>query len=162
MVGYRPWGCKRVGHDLTTKQDSGATPGIYLQPHCIAGFFPSWGSLESVNSESVLIRSKLKVKVAQTCPTLCNPMDYSLQGSFVHGILQAGILKWVDFPFSRGSSQPRDQTQVLSHCRQILYCLNHQRSPRILEWVPYPFFRGSSQPKNWTRVSCTAGSFFTS
>ena len=46
-------------------------------------------------------------KVAQSCPTLCNPMDYT-----VHGILQAKILKWVAFPFSRGSSQPRDQTQV--------------------------------------------------
>ena len=49
----------------------------------------------------------LKVKVAQSRPTLCNPMDYT-----VHGILQAGILEWVAFPFSRGSSQPRDGTQV--------------------------------------------------
>ena len=43
------------------------------------------------------------VRVAQSCQTLCNP---------VHGILQARILEWVAFPFSRGSSQPRDQTQV--------------------------------------------------
>ena len=50
---------------------------------------------------------KVKVKVAQSCPTLCDPMDYT-----VHGILQARILEWVAFPFSRGSSQPRDQTQV--------------------------------------------------
>ena len=49
----------------------------------------------------------LKVKVAQSCPTLCNPVDYT-----VHGFLQARILEWVAFPFSRGSSQPRDQTQV--------------------------------------------------
>ena len=49
----------------------------------------------------------LKVKVAQLCPTLCNPMHYT-----VHGILQARILEWVAFPFSRGSSQPRDRTQV--------------------------------------------------
>ena len=48
-----------------------------------------------------------EVKVAQLCPTLCNPMDYT-----VHGILQAKILEWVAFPFSRGSSQPRDWTQV--------------------------------------------------
>ena len=41
-------------------------------------------------------------------PTLCNPMDPTI----VHGILQARILDWVAFPFSRGSSQPRDQTQV--------------------------------------------------
>ena len=48
-----------------------------------------------------------KVKVAQLCPTLCDPMDYT-----VHGILQARILERVAFPFSRGSSQPRDWTQV--------------------------------------------------
>ena len=43
---------------------------------------------------------------------LCNPMDCSLPGSSVHGILQARILKWVGIPISRRSSQPRDQTQV--------------------------------------------------
>ena len=47
------------------------------------------------------------VKVAQSCLTLCNPMDYT-----VPGILQAKILVWVAFPFPRGSSQPRDGTQV--------------------------------------------------
>ena len=47
------------------------------------------------------------VKVAQSCPTLCNHMDYT-----VHGILQAIILEWVAIPSSRGSSQPRDRTQV--------------------------------------------------
>ena len=44
---------------------------------------------------------------SQSCPTLCDPMDYS-----VHRILQARILEWVAFPFSRGSSQPRDRTQA--------------------------------------------------
>ena len=48
-----------------------------------------------------------EVKVAQSCPALCDPMNY-----VVHGILQARILEWVAFLFSRGSSQPRDQTQV--------------------------------------------------
>ena len=52
------------------------------------------------------------VCVAQLCPILCNPMDCSLPDSSVHGILQARILEWVAVPFSRGSSQPRDQTQV--------------------------------------------------
>ena len=47
------------------------------------------------------------VKVAQLCPTLCDPMGYT-----VHGILQARILEWVALPFSRGSSQPRDRTLV--------------------------------------------------
>ena len=49
----------------------------------------------------------------------------------------------------------------LPHCRQILYHLSHQESPRILEWVAYPFSRGPSQPRNGTGVSCTAGRFFT-
>ena len=44
--------------------------------------------------------------------TLCDPMDYSLPGSSVHGILQTRILEWVAYPFYRGSSQPRDWTQV--------------------------------------------------
>ena len=48
-----------------------------------------------------------EVKVIQSCPTLCNPMD-----CIVHEILQARILDLVAFPFSRGSSQPRDQTKV--------------------------------------------------
>ena len=50
---------------------------------------------------------EVKVKVAQSCLTLCDPMD-----STVHGILQARILEWVAFPFPRGSSKPRDQTLV--------------------------------------------------
>ena len=52
-------------------------------------------------------KSFLKVKFTQSCPTLCDPMDY-----IVHGILHTKILEWVALPFSRGSSQPRDQTQV--------------------------------------------------
>ena len=48
------------------------------------------------------------MKVAQLCLTLCDPMD-----CIIHGILQARILEWVAFPFSRGSAQPRDRTQVL-------------------------------------------------
>ena len=51
-------------------------------------------------------------EVIQSCPTLCDPMDYSPPGSSIHGILQARILEWVAISFSRGSSQPRDQTQV--------------------------------------------------
>ena len=56
-------------------------------------------------------RSKVS-EVAQSCPTLCNPMDYSLPGSSVHGIFQAEILEWVAISFSRGSSQHRDWTRV--------------------------------------------------
>ena len=49
----------------------------------------------------------------------------------------------------------------LPHCRQILYQLSHQGSPRILVWVAYPISSGSFQPRNWTSVSCIAGGFFT-
>ena len=52
------------------------------------------------------------VKIAQSCPTLCDPMDCSLPGSSVHGILQAIVLEWIAISFSKGSSQPRDRTQV--------------------------------------------------
>ena len=53
-------------------------------------------------------------EAAQSCPTLCDPMDYSLQGSSAHGILQARVLDWVAVSFSRGSSwlgiEPRSPT----------------------------------------------------
>ena len=52
------------------------------------------------------------VLAAQSCPTLCNAMDFSQPGSSVHGIFQARILEWVAIPFSRASSQPRDRAQV--------------------------------------------------
>ena len=51
-------------------------------------------------------------EVAQSCPTLCNPMDCSTPGSSIHGIFQARVLEWVATAFSRGSSWPRDRTQV--------------------------------------------------
>ena len=62
----------------------------------------SWSWIQSFR-----IITLSEMEVAQSCPTLSGPMDYT-----VHGILQARILEWVAFPFSRGSSQPRDRTQV--------------------------------------------------
>ena len=53
---------------------------------------------------------EVKVLVIQSYPTLCDPVDPT--GFSIHGILQARILEWVAIPFSRGSSWPRDQTQV--------------------------------------------------
>ena len=72
--------------------------------------------------------------VAQSCLTLCNSMDYSPPGSSAHGILQARILEWVAIPFFRGSSPPRDQTQVSCiSCmgRQILYHLSHLGGSKV-------------------------------
>ena len=54
----------------------------------------------------------IESEVAHLCPTLCNPVDCSLPGSSVHGILQARILGWVAISFARGSSQPRDRIWV--------------------------------------------------
>ena len=55
---------------------------------------------------------QVKVLVVQSCLTLCDPIDCRLPGSSVHGILQARILEWVAYPFSRESSQPRNRTGV--------------------------------------------------
>ena len=56
--------------------------------------------------------SKSESRVAQSCPSLCDPMGCNLQHSSVHGIFQARVPEWVAISFSRGSSQPRDQTRV--------------------------------------------------
>ena len=88
------------------------------------------------------------LKVAQSCPTLGDPMDCT-----VHIFLQARILEWVAFPFSRGIFPTQGSNLGLPHCRWILYQLSHQGGPRILEWVSYPFSSGSSWTRNGTGVS---------
>ena len=96
----------------------------------------------------------MKVKVTQSCLTLCDPMDYTL-----HGILQKteeGSLSLLQRISPTQGSNPG-----LPHCRRVLYQLSHKGSPRILEWVAYPFSSGSSQPRNLTGVSCIADRFFT-
>ena len=64
----------------------------------------------------------------------------------VHGIVQARILEWVAFPFSRGIFPIQGSNPGLQHCRQTLYQLSHKGSPRMMEWVACPFSRGSSHP----------------
>ena len=90
------------------------------------------------------------MKVAQLCSTLCNPIDHG-----VHGILQVRILKWVAFPFSRGSSQPRDRTQV-SHIVGVLFTSLATGKPKntgvgslsLLQWI---FL---TQESNWGLLHC--------
>ena len=65
-----------------------------------------------ITSDILAVHQSLKVLVAQSCLTFCDPVDCSPPGFSVHGILQARILKWVAIPFSRGSSWPRDWTRV--------------------------------------------------
>ena len=87
--------------DCKVLSQAAPTPQLCHFPSCGAGS-AQWQEQER----------KKKNEVAQSCLTLCNPMDCSLQGSFVHGIFQARVLQWVSISFSRGSSRPRDQTQV--------------------------------------------------
>ena len=77
----------------------------------------------------------MKVLVTHLCLTLWDPMDCSLPGSTVHGILQARILEWVAIPFPTQGLNPG-----LLHCRQILYHLSHQRSPGNHGWFFVFFF----------------------
>ena len=100
--------------------------------------------------------------VAQSCPTLHDPMDCSPPSSSVHRDspgknTDMGFHALLQEIFPSQASNPG-----LPHCRQILYHLSYQGSLRILEWVAYPFSRGSSQPRNQTGVSCIASRSFTS
>ena len=68
------------------------------------------------------------MKVAQSCLTLCDPMDCSLLASSVPRILQARILEWVPIPFLQGIFQTQGSNAGLLHCRQILYRLSHREA----------------------------------
>ena len=68
-------------------------------------------------------KKKVKEKVTQSCPTLCDPMDYT-----VHGMLQARILEWVAVRVSRGIFPTQVWNPDLLHCRRILYQLSHTRA----------------------------------
>ena len=80
--------------DRTWPTLSQGSSGIFLQELCL---------LTAAKHSLMPSQRLLKVKGTQSCQTLCDPMDYT-----VHGILLARILEWVAFPFSRGSSQPRN------------------------------------------------------
>ena len=81
----------------------------------------------------------MKVLVPQSCLTLCDPMDCSLPGSSVHGILQARILERIAIPFSRDLLDPGIEPRSPVF-RQILYHLNHQRSPYLYLYLYIPDF----------------------
>ena len=100
-------------------------------------------------------KKKVKVKLTQSCPTLFDPMDYT-----VHGILQARILEWVAIPFSRGSSQPRDWTQV-SLIASEFFTSWATREAQFGDFpgdpmakVPCPQCRGWDSIPSWGTRSC--------
>ena len=106
------------------------------------------------------------VLIAQLCLTLCNPKECSPPGSSIHGILQARVLEWVAISFSRGSSQPRDQTQV-SHIAGRRVNLWATREVVLLP-ILFPFYRwgnpGRGQRNTWSKdthlISIGAGNCF--
>ena len=103
---------------------------------------------------------KMKVKVTQSCLTLCDLMDCIVEWNSTWnspgqntGVGKLSLLQGI-FP-TQGSNPG------LPHCMQILYQLSHKGSPRILERVTIPFSRGFSQLRDQTEVSCIAHRFFT-
>ena len=80
---------------------------------CIAGrFFTNWAIRKAQYILWTSLWKKNESEIAQSCPTLCDPIDCSLPGSSIQGIFQARVLEWVAISFSRGSSWPRDRTRV--------------------------------------------------
>ena len=124
----------------------------------VSSDFELW-SLELLSTKIICILSyqPMKVKVTQSCPTVCDPMDwlYSPWNSPGQNT-GVGSLSLLQEIFPTQGSNPG-----LLHCRWILYQLSHKGSPRILEWVAYPFSSRFSRPRNQTGVSCIAGRFFT-
>ena len=124
-------------------------------------------AVQTFNQDSTLSNLvyylKVKVRDAQSCLTLCDPVDCR-----VHGVLQARILSdslrpcGLQSPWSspgqntgmsslsllQGIFPTQELNPGLLHCRRILYQLSHKGSPRILEWEAYPFSSKSSQPRN--------------
>ena len=77
-------------------------------------------SSHRVRDNSLVPPLKSESEVAQSCPTLCDPMDCSLPGSSLHGILQARVLEWVAISFSRGIFPTQGSNPGLLHSRQTL------------------------------------------
>ena len=92
------------------------------------------------DSPNVACLGSIKL-VVQSCPTLCNPKDYSPPGSSIHGIFQARILEWVAVFFSRGSSQPRGQTQV-----SYVSCIGRRILYPCLTWEAHALLSSKDSP----------------
>ena len=104
--GYNPWVLKLKNNSLFQISIIKYNTLLGFMLDDIVGYL---GVLSMFKvGEAMMFRSLYCVVclVAQSCPTLCDPLDYSPPGSSIHGILQARILEWVAIPFSRGSSQP--------------------------------------------------------
>ena len=90
-------------------------------------------------------KMKVKVLVAQPCPTLCDPMDCRLPGSSVHGILQASILERGDIPFSRESSWPRDWIHISCIASRFFTIWAIREAPKLRSPVCFTIWSSLSQ-----------------
>ena len=97
-------------------------------------------SVKVINDWSLrTFQGKRKVKVVQSCPTRCDPMDCPCNSPGQNtGVGSLSLLQGI-FP-------TQGLNPGLWHCRRILYQLSHTGSPGILEWVAFPFSRGSPHP----------------
>ena len=117
----------------------------------------------------IYIWQNKKSEVAQSCPTIWDPIHCSLPGSSVHGIFQARILEWIAIFFSRGSSWPRNQTQVSCVAGRFFidWAMREARRPRFNSWVgkihwrkdrlPTPVFLGFPCDSDGKESACNAG-----
>ena len=117
----------------------------------LEGYRP-WGSQSCIS------------EVAQSCLTLCDPMDFSLPGSSIRGIFQARLLQWVAISFSRGSSRPRDQTQVsgIAGRRFTLWATREAQSYTGLSNQHFHFHYGGIRITASTIITTTTIMFQTS
>ena len=124
-----------------------------------------WSFISTFGKMGGCICNLLACLVSQSCPTLCDPLDYSLPGSSVHGIF-SGKNTGVGCHFLLGGIVPAQGLNLhllcLLHCRQIFYLVTMTLDlpvtlnfpARILEWVAIYSSRGSSWHRNWTCISC--------
>ena len=146
-MGIYSWNVSLVQH---VRINQCRTPHCYNRGRDKSYIIISIDGRESIWEDSMLfhdkntqqITSKRKVKseseVAQSCPTLCDPMDCSLPGSSVYGIFQAKLLEWVAIYFSRGSSRCRDRTWV-----------SHVAGRRFTEWATREASQVKGNPSKW-------------
>ena len=146
--------CFRV---LNIVNNAAVNVGVWLSlwDHDFFCILPRRSRRKMAGSYRSSVLNFLKVKIAQLCPTLWDSMGYT-----VRGILQARILEWVAFPFSKGSSQPRDWAQV-SHMAGGFFTSWATREALIF-WEPFILFSIVATPISFPSTACKSSLFFTS
>ena len=137
---------------------SGVRMGVSTRKWCS---IPPWSQWSSGRMRAMSFKSLKKFLlvmavdcavlclVSQSCLTLCDPMVCSLPGSSVHGMLPARILDWVAYPFSRGSSQPKDQTGVSCIAGRFFTCwATREAFATPVQSSPYPWVMVLSSMKH--------------